>query len=400
MTIKTSSSHKNYKVDVANINKIPVVSQILDIVSLSTGMGFIAVARVTEDKWITCASKDKVAFGLKAGDELKVETTICSQVRKQNEAVFIDDVAASETYAKHPTPAMYGFSSYISVPIYKKNGDFFGTLCAIDKKKAKVDTEEVRGMFRLYADLISFHLEAVEEKDKAVADLAEEQNIAELREQFIAILGHDLKNPIATTRMSAEILMKFSKEDIVKRNAALIKSTSIRMEVLIDNLLDFARGKLGEGIKLYKIKDSEKLEKVLNQVINEVKVTSPNQDIQSKIEINNPVDCDPDRIAQLCANLLGNAVTHGAYDKPIEIHALCNNGEFKLEITNKGVKIPDALREKLFEPFYRIEGEEAKKGLGLGLYIASEIALAHEGDINVTSSDNETVFSFVMPANN
>nr|WP_081912631.1 ATP-binding protein [Salegentibacter sp. Hel_I_6] len=363
-------------------------------------MGFIAVARVTEDKWITCASKDKVAFGLKAGDELKVETTICSQVRKQNEAVFIDDVAASETYAKHPTPAMYGFSSYISVPIYKKNGDFFGTLCAIDKKKAKVDTEEVRGMFRLYADLISFHLEAVEEKDKAVADLAEEQNIAELREQFIAILGHDLKNPIATTRMSAEILMKFSKEDIVKRNAALIKSTSIRMEVLIDNLLDFARGKLGEGIKLYKIKDSEKLEKVLNQVINEVKVTSPNQDIQSKIEINNPVDCDPDRIAQLCANLLGNAVTHGAYDKPIEIHALCNNGEFKLEITNKGVKIPDALREKLFEPFYRIEGEEAKKGLGLGLYIASEIALAHEGDINVTSSDNETVFSFVMPANN
>jgi len=64
------------------------------------------------------------------------------------------------------------------------------------------------------------------------------------------------------------------------------------------------------------------------------------------------------------------------------------------------VKIPDALREKLFEPFYRIEGEEAKKGLGLGLYIASEIALAHEGDINVTSSDNETVFSFVMPANN
>jgi len=174
-------------------------------------MGFTAVARVTEDKWITCASKDKVDFGLKSGDELKVETTICDQVRKQKEAVFIDNVAASETYAKHPTPAMYGFSSYISVPIYKKNGDFFGTLCAIDKDPAKLDNEEVRGMFRLYAELISFHLEAVEEKDKAVAELNEEQNIAELREQFIAILGHDLKNPIATTRMSAEILMKFSK---------------------------------------------------------------------------------------------------------------------------------------------------------------------------------------------
>ncbi|WP_349675913.1 GAF domain-containing sensor histidine kinase [Salegentibacter sp. UBA1130] len=370
----------------------------MDIICLTTGMGFTAIARVTEDKWITCAVNDKIKFGLKPGDELKVETTICNEVRQHEQAVFIDNVATSETYAKHPTPAMYGFSSYISVPLYKKDGSFFGTICAIDKKIAKIDTEEIRGMFQLYAELISFHLEAIEEKENAVAELNEEHQIAELREQFIAILGHDLKNPIATTRMSAEILMKFSKEDIVKRNASLIKSTSIRMEGLIDNLLDFARGRLGEGIKLNKTTDSKKLEDVLKQVINELKIISPQQKISSKIQLENPVNCDPDRIAQLCSNLLGNAVTHGTSDESIELEVVCLNGEFKLEITNNGTKIPKEVREKLFEPFYRLEGEEPKKGLGLGLYIASEIAAAHNGEIKVSSSDKETVFSFVMPA--
>jgi hypothetical protein len=363
-------------------------------------MGFAAIARVTEDNWITCASKDQISFGLKSGDELPVETTICNQVRQEEQPVFIDNVATSETYSKHLAPAMYGFSSYISVPLHKKDGSFFGTICAIDKKAAKIDTEEIRGMFQLYAELIGFHLEALEEKDNAEAKLSEEQHIAELREQFIGILGHDLKNPIATTRMSAEILMKFSKEDLVKRNAALIKSTSIRMEGLIDNLLDFARGRLGEGIKLNKTNDLKKLQDVLKQVIHEAKTTSPDQKIKSNIQIKNPVNCDPDRIAQLCANLLGNAVTHGSYDKPIGLKAVCINGEFKLEITNKGTKIPQEVREKLFEPFYRMEGNEPKKGLGLGLYIASQIALAHGGNINVTSSDEETVFSFVMPAHN
>jgi signal transduction histidine kinase len=360
-------------------------------------MGFAAIARVTEDKWITCASKDNISFGLKVGDQLPIESTICAQVRQQQKPIFINNVATSVTYANHPVPAIYGFSSYISVPLYKNDGSFFGTICAIDKKAAEVDTEAIRGMFQIYAELIAFHLEAIEAKENAEAKLIEEQHIAELREQFIAILGHDLKNPIATTRMSADILLKFSKEDIVKRNAALIKSTSIRMEGLIDNLLDFARGRLGEGIKLNKTKDFGKLKNVIEQVINEVEITAPNQEIITDIRIKNPVDCDPDRIAQLCSNLLGNAITHGSQDTPVQLQATCINGEFKLEITNKGVKIPQKVREKLFEPFYRREGEEAKKGLGLGLYIASEIALAHDGNINVTSSDKETVFSFVMP---
>ena len=105
-----------------------------------TGMGFAAVARVTEDRWIACAVRDEIAFGLAPGGELKVATTICDEIRRSGEAVVIDHVAADQAFCGHPTPAMYGFQSYISMPILHKDGSFFGTLCAIDPKPATVKT--------------------------------------------------------------------------------------------------------------------------------------------------------------------------------------------------------------------------------------------------------------------
>jgi hypothetical protein len=95
--------------DLAPVAGIAAVPMILDVVKKATGMGFIAVARVTEGRWITCASKDDLAFGLKPGDELKVETTICHEIRQSREAVIIDDVATDAVYCGHHTPAMYGW---------------------------------------------------------------------------------------------------------------------------------------------------------------------------------------------------------------------------------------------------------------------------------------------------
>src|SRR3712207_2169843 len=96
-----------------------------------TSMGFVAVARVTEDRWIACQVADEVAFGLKPGDELEIETTICNEIRQCGEAVVIDDVAADPAWRTHHTPARYGFRSYASFPIFLADGSFYGTLCAI-----------------------------------------------------------------------------------------------------------------------------------------------------------------------------------------------------------------------------------------------------------------------------
>ena len=161
-------------------------------------MGFAAVARVTKERWVCLAVNDEIDFGLKPGGELAVETTICHEVRESREAVVIDHVAEDEVYCGHPTPKMYGFQSYVSMPIFLKDGSFFGTLCAIDPKPAKLKNPGVIGMFKIFAELIAFHLDAGQRLATARANLLDARTTAELREQFIAVLGHDLRNPLAS----------------------------------------------------------------------------------------------------------------------------------------------------------------------------------------------------------
>ena len=148
-----------YSEDLAAVARIDVVPTILDVVCRVTGMGFSAVARVTEDRWIACAVRDDINFGLAPGGELKIGTTICNEIRQSGKLVVIDHVAEDAVFRDHATPCMYGFQSYISVPIRRPGGQFFGTLCAIDPKPARINTAETIGIFKLFADLIGFHLD-------------------------------------------------------------------------------------------------------------------------------------------------------------------------------------------------------------------------------------------------
>ena len=177
--------------DVSFIKNLSIVPSLLDVVCLTTGMGFAAIARVTDKKWIACAVHDDINFGLKPGGELLLETTICNEIRDTHEAVVIDDVACDPIFVNHHTPKMYGFKSYISYPIFLKNGDFFGTLCAIDPNVAELKNKKITGMFKMFADLISFHLSAIDHLTLTEKKLSDEHETSELREQFIAVLGHD-----------------------------------------------------------------------------------------------------------------------------------------------------------------------------------------------------------------
>ena len=226
------------------------VPTILDVVCRTTGMGFAAVARVTEDRWILCSVKDEIAFGLRPGGELKVETTICHEVRQRRDPVIINHAAEDEIYSFHPTPIMYGFQSYISVPILLPNGSFFGTLCAIDPKPRMLNTPEVIGMFKLFAELIAFHLDANTRLATSEATLLRQGEQAELREQFIAVLGHDLRNPLMA--ISAGVTMLIRRPEQAAAISASIQQSVSRMAGLINNVLDFARGRLGGGLSLHR----------------------------------------------------------------------------------------------------------------------------------------------------
>jgi signal transduction histidine kinase len=385
-----------FKADIEAIGSIEAIPSILEVICRSTGMGFAAVARVTPDRWIACAVRDEIKFGLEPGGELKVETTICHEIRQNHQAVVIDHVAEDEIYFNHHTPAMYGIQSYISIPIMLKDGSFFGTLCAIDPRPARLNNPETIGMFRLFAELIAFHLNAIEQLAINESRLLEERKEAELREQFIAILGHDLRNPVGAVLNVAQILLRMPLDERVKRMATIVQDSSYRIKGLIENMLDFASGRMGGGIVLTR-NDNEPLEKILNQVITELKVIWPEQVINTQFNLAEPVNCDGKRIAQLFSNLLSNALTHGQKDTPVNIKAVSLTGEFILSISNAGNKIPDEVVDRLFQPFYRGVAGQAKQGLGLGLYIASEIARAHNGTITVCSTNDDTCFTLQMP---
>jgi PAS domain S-box-containing protein len=152
-----------YAADIAAIGRLDVVPTLLDTVCRITGMGFAAIARVSDDRWIACSVHDEINFGLKTGGELKLETTICHEIRQSQKAVVISDVDADPAYAAHHTPLMYGFKSYISVPIILPAGRFFGTLCAIDPHPHDLTKPEVLGTFEMFATLVALQLDQADQ---------------------------------------------------------------------------------------------------------------------------------------------------------------------------------------------------------------------------------------------
>jgi len=124
---------------------------ILRDICATTGMGFAAIARVTEQRWIACLVEDRIDFGLDPGDELKIHETICDEIRDSGAAVVIDDVSDDIKWSRHPIPVIYGFKSYCSFPVYLEDGTFFGTLCAIDPEPRRVTDEAIIEMFANYA---------------------------------------------------------------------------------------------------------------------------------------------------------------------------------------------------------------------------------------------------------
>jgi signal transduction histidine kinase len=385
----------NFRADIDAIGAIDAIPTILNVVCRVTGMRFAAVARVTQERWICCAVQDEIAFGLQPGGELTVETTICHEVRQSRDAVVIDHVAEDELYCKHHTPAMYGFQSYISMPIFQKDGRFFGTLCAIDPEPHRLRNPETVGMFKLFADLIAFYLDASERLASSEASLLDERNAAELREQFIAVLGHDLRNPLASIAAGTRLLQKTPLNEKAVDILGMMQSSVNRMSGIINNVVDLARGRLGGGLNLDR--SIAPLQPVLEQVVAEFRMSQPERPIETRFALDRPVDCDRVRIAQLASNLLGNALTYGKPGEPIRIDATTDATNFTLSIANAGEPIAPGALEHLFLPFFRGAVQPNQPGLGLGLYIASEIARAHAGTIEAASTAAETRFTFRMP---
>lgn len=248
-------------------------------------------------------------------------------------------------------------------------------------------------MFRLFAELIAAHLDSVDQIAVSEQLLARERAFGAMREKFIAVLGHDLRNPLASIVSGAKLLMRRHEAEPDSRQILLLMQGSVlRMRGLIDNIADFARSRLGGGLTLDLDADASLLERTLDQVVDELRTTHPDRSIIAEVSVEHAVPVDHGRIAQLLSNLIGNALSYGDVDKPVRVSAKADKSGFELAVENSGTPIRAETLANLFEPFARGESGRNVEGLGLGLFIASEIAKAHGGTLGVTSNDSSTRF--------
>ncbi len=232
------------------------------------------------------------------------------------------------------------------------------------------------------------------------ARLAELEQEAAFRERFVGVLSHDLRSPLHAVRFAVGALLvrKDTTPDqgkILHRAAA----SAERMTRMVHDLLDLTRARLGSGIPIER--KPAALDDVCRQVVDELSIVHPGRTITLDAEGAVRGDYDPDRIAQVVSNLVGNALLHGAPEAPVRVTLRAEGGGAFLSVHNQGLPIPPDALLHLFDPFWRGQdspGGSREDSLGLGLFIVKQLVEAHGGSVDVASTaEDGTTFSVRLP---
>lgn len=382
--------------DIAAVARIGAVPTILKVISEVTGLRLALVSRVTQGSWTACAVLDRMDFGLAVGDHLEVATTLCSEVRDRHEPIIIEHASQDPAFCMHPTPKLYGFESYIAVPIMRANGDYFGNVCAMDFAPMALHAPKTLAMMQLFAELISLQLTEEEESVRDREALSDERQTAELREQFIAVLGHDLRSPLSAILAGSGFLLGLPQDAMQRTVLERIGSSGERMTRLVDDIMDFARGRLGGGMPL--TRELVPVAELVENIVAEISSAHPERLVRVAASDAGTAWLDPVRIAQMLSNLVANAVEHGSPGEPVDVVVESNNALLRFAVISRGHPIPPHVLALLFQPYFRAVENRPRTGLGLGLYIAAEIARAHGGHISAESTaEGITTFTVDVP---
>jgi phosphoserine phosphatase RsbU/P len=230
------------------------------------------------------------------------------------------------------------------------------------------------------------------------AAVAEKDRVQQFQERFLGILGHDLRNPLASIDMGTGIIRQRSTDPAVIRVADRMHASAVRMSRMIEQILDLTRSRLASGLEIKA--EPMDLREVLTRMVDESKALHPSRVVELHCPALSGV-WDRDRLEQVFSNLLGNALSYGAPDRPVTVRATADDQQVLVDVHNEGEPIPTALQPRLFDPFRRGERDSRTAntaGLGLGLYISSELVRAHGGTIVLWSSQAEgTTFRVALP---
>ena len=238
-------------------------------------------------------------------------------------------------------------------------------------------------------------------RSRAEADLSERRRLDELREQLIGVVGHDLRGPLASISMAVSLMLKRGTlPDAEVKTAALIARNADRMSKMVSQILDFTRARLGGGLPLSP--QPMDLAPLCAEMLAECEAANPGREMTLDCDVYTSGIWDRDRLGQVVANLLGNAIQHGDPSQPIDVRVLDDGNEVRLSVSNGGAPIPAEVLPTIFDAFRRAASrrsttKEKTESLGLGLYIVREIVQAHAGTVSVESKLAGTTFTVKLP---
>ncbi len=255
--------------------------------------------------------------------------------------------------------------------------------------------ETVRGTSVAWSETdLAIGRQLVDELVRATSARAGELNRA--RHQLLAILGHDLRDPLHSISMAARVLEK-GQDTQGGRLGQRIQSSSTRMQRLVSQVLDMSRlqGGLGLGLKFERVA----LAPLISDLVEEASMADPGTRFEKRLDDGVDAEIDADRMAQVVVNLISNARHHGSAGEAVEVRLAGQGDWVELQVRNAGEPIPGELAATLFNPFKRqsVGNERNRSGLGLGLYIAHEIVTAHGGSIRYSFEEPHVVFSVRFP---
>ncbi len=291
---------------------------------------------------------------------------------------------------KHPTPAHVELRIESGFDLLQIMAEYFALRSCIMHRWRHADP----GSFANGADEIARFAELIDDNVSAAVSYYKERE-TQYRDRFIGILGHDLRNPINAILLNATSLATRTSGDVQLQTISHILSSTRRLSSMVNDLLDFARGRLGSPMPITRVFTD--LGKLVSEIVAEAQSANPHSAIELVSSGDLTGNWDTERLKQMIANLVLNAIQHGIGER-VSVTVRSSDDVILLEVHNQGPPISPELLPTIFDPLVRGTMDQNDAGLGLGLFIVSEIVTAHRGTIDVTSSEEAgTSFTVRLP---
>ena len=344
------------------------------------------------------------------GAFLKVNNTFCGWINFSKDELIgvkrIQDLFTMGAKIFHqthwvPTLQMQGSLAEIKMDIRRKDGQIIPVLMnARRRRRAEGEFDEIAVFMAEDRNRYERELMAARRRADALLDMERDSQTllrdrALFAEQMVGIVSHDLRNPLSTILMAAKLLERADGERRV-RVLGHVRDAAERAKRLVEDLLDFTQSRVGSGLSVNL--NLINLHDLVERTAEELKLSFPGRQFELRITGSGNCVADEDRLVQLLDNLVSNASVYGSEETPITISATTEGATAMLQVHNGGLPIPADKISGIFEPLVRGHTGTTTRSVGLGLFIVNQIAKAHQGTMEVTSTvEAGTTFTFRFP---